>query len=170
MNESFHYLQEKYGVKLVHNDKYNEYNNLYTMYLVKEFLPNAFVLEGDVYLNRNILDETVTQSTYFSAKKSNFNNEWILKIGTDGYLDNIVVGSDHEELIMCGVSYWNQEDGEFLKAKLEQALVKLSTAPRLLNKGDFLLLPCSGDGSLYGRGNCMWLAMVADPELSTAPE
>ena len=23
---------------------------------------------------------------------------------------------------MCGVSYWNQEDGEFLKAKLEQAV------------------------------------------------
>ena len=122
LNESFHYLQEKYGVKLVHNDKYNEYNNLYTMYLVKEFLPNSFVLEGDVYLNRNILDETVTQSTYFSARKSNFNNEWMLKIGADGYLDNIVVGSDDEELIMCGVSYWNQEDGEFLKAKLEQAV------------------------------------------------
>ena len=28
LNESFHYLQEKYGVKLVHNDKYNEYNNI----------------------------------------------------------------------------------------------------------------------------------------------
>ena len=122
LNESFYYLQEKYGVKLVHNDKYNEYNNLYTMYLVKEFLPNAFVLEGDVYLNRNILDETVTESTYFSARKSNFNNEWMLKIGADGYLGNIVVGSDHEELIMCGVSYWSQEDGEFLKGKLEQAI------------------------------------------------
>ena len=122
LNESFDYLQEKYGVKLVHNDKYNEYNNLYTMYLVKEFLPNAFVLEGDVYLNRNILDETVTESTYFSARKSNFANEWMLKIGKDGYLDNIVVGSDDEELIMCGVSYWSQEDGEFLKAKLEQAV------------------------------------------------
>lgn len=122
LNESFDYLQENYGVKLVHNDKYNEYNNLYTMYLVKEFLPNAFVLEGDVYLNRNILDETVTESTYFSARKSNFTNEWMLKIGTDGYLGNIVVGSDHEELIMCGVSYWSQEDGEFLKAKLDQAV------------------------------------------------
>lgn len=122
LNESFDYLQENYGVKLVHNDKYNEYNNLYTMYLVKEFLPSAFVLEGDVYLNRNILDETVTESTYFSARKCNFTNEWMLKIGTDGYLGNIVVGSDHEELIMCGVSYWSQEDGEFLKGKLEQAI------------------------------------------------
>ena len=80
------------------------------------------MLEGDVYLNRNILDETVTESTYFSARKSNFNNERMLKIGVAGYLDNIVVGSDDEELIMCGVSYWNQEDGEFLKAKLEQAV------------------------------------------------
>lgn len=122
LNESFYYLQEKYGVKLVHNDKYNEYNNLYTMYLVKEYLPNAFVLEGDVYLNRNILDEKVTKSTYFSARKSNFTNEWMLKVGADSYLENIVVGSDDEELIMCGVSYWSQEDGEFLKGKLEQAV------------------------------------------------
>ena len=122
LNETFEFLKEKYGVTLIHNEYYNAYNNLYTMYLVKEFLPNSFVLEADVYLNRNILDTSVTESTYFSARKSNFNNEWMLKIGADGYLDNIVVGSDDEELIMCGVSYWNQEDGEFLKAKLEQAV------------------------------------------------
>ena len=50
LNESFDYLQEKYEVKLVHNDKYNEYNNLYTMYLVKEFLPNAFVSQKVMFI------------------------------------------------------------------------------------------------------------------------
>ena len=122
LHESFNYLKEKYDVTLIHNDKYNEYNNLYTMYLVKEFLPNAYVLEGDIYLHRNILDQMVNESTYFSARKSGFNDEWMLKIGKDGYLQKIVVGSEDNELIMCGVSYWSQLDGEFLKQQLEQAV------------------------------------------------
>ncbi|MDY4421953.1 NTP transferase domain-containing protein, partial [Clostridium perfringens] len=34
--EKFDYLKDKYGVKLVNNDKYDIYNNIYTMYLVRE--------------------------------------------------------------------------------------------------------------------------------------
>ncbi len=122
LNETFEFLKEKYGVTLIHNEYYNAYNNLYTMYLVKEFLPNSFVLEGDVYLNRNILDTSVTESTYFSARKSGFINEWMLKVDANHYLENIVVGSENQELIMCGVSYWNQVDGEFLCKMLDEAV------------------------------------------------
>ena len=122
LSESFNYLQENYGVNLVHNDKYNEYNNLYTMYLVREYLSDAFVLEGDIYLNHNILDAMVEKSTYFSARKSNFTNEWMLIRGEQEFLEDIVIGSNDGELIMCGVSYWSKEDGEFLKKKLEQAI------------------------------------------------
>lgn len=124
LSEAFNHLKEKYGVTLVYNDKYQEYNNLYTMYLVRDYLPDSYVLEGDVYLNRNILDQTVKHSTYFSARKSDFENEWILKVNDNYDLENIVVGSDDEQLIMCGVSYWNQQDGEFLKNQLELAIHK----------------------------------------------
>lgn len=34
--EKFAYLTDKYGVKLVHNDLYDVYNNIYTMYLVRD--------------------------------------------------------------------------------------------------------------------------------------
>ena len=122
LKESFNFLKEKYDVQLIHNEYYSEYNNLYTMYLVKEYLPNSFVLEGDVYLHRNILDEKVVESTYFSARKSGFANEWMLKVDQDSYLQNIVVGSEDNELIMCGVSYWSQADGEFLSHELETAV------------------------------------------------
>src|SRR5215813_596789 len=44
--EKFEYLKEKYGVKLVHNDKYDVYNNMYTMYLVREYLPDSYVIDG----------------------------------------------------------------------------------------------------------------------------
>ena len=51
MAEKFEYLKEKYGVKLIHNDKYDVYNNVYTMYLVREYLEDAYVSEADVYLS-----------------------------------------------------------------------------------------------------------------------
>lgn len=122
LSEKFEFLREQYGVNLIHNDKYDVYNNFYTMYLVKEYLPNAIVLEGDVYLCRNIIDETVTESTYFSARKSNFNNEWMLQVDEDNYLQKIIVGSDSNQLIMSGVSYWNQKDGELLVSFLESLI------------------------------------------------
>lgn len=38
LHEKFSYLSDKYGVKLIFNDKYDTYNNGYTMYLVREYL------------------------------------------------------------------------------------------------------------------------------------
>ena len=46
--EKFDYLKDKYGVKLVNNDKYDIYNNIYTMYLVREYLENTYVVDADV--------------------------------------------------------------------------------------------------------------------------
>ena len=36
LEEQFDYLKEKYGVRLVFNDKYADYNNFYSLYLVKK--------------------------------------------------------------------------------------------------------------------------------------
>ena len=43
LKEQFDYLKEKYGVRLVFNDKYADYNNFYSLYLVKEELANSYV-------------------------------------------------------------------------------------------------------------------------------
>ena len=55
LKEKFNFLKEKYGVTIIHNNKYDKYNNIYTMYLVKDYLKNSYVIEGDIYLNKNIL-------------------------------------------------------------------------------------------------------------------
>lgn len=122
LKEKFDYLAYKYGVKLVHNDKYDEYNNLYTMYLVGEYLQDAYVLEGDIYMHHNIIDTTVTDSTYFSPIKYDFQDEWMLHIDETNRVTNIVVGSIPGSHIMCGVSYWSKEDGEFIQGKLKEAV------------------------------------------------
>lgn len=120
--EKFEYLREKYNVKLIHNEFYETHNNIYTMYLVREFLENSYVIEGDVYINNNIIDPMILQSTYFSPIKSNFENEWILHTDENSKLVDISIGSVANSHIMCGVSYWNKDDAQFIKNQLELSI------------------------------------------------
>lgn len=122
LNEKFNYLIDKYGVNIIFNDKYSVYNNGYTMYLVKDYLQNSYVLEGDVYLTRNFLESELVKSTYFAGKKEGFTNEWILEHNHLNEITNIKIASG-SDYIMSGVSYWTGEDGNKIKEKLE-AMVK----------------------------------------------
>lgn len=120
LNEKFDYLKEKYGVKIVHNDKYDKYNNIYTMYLVREYLKDTYVIDADVYLRRNFLKKEMTSSAYFTGIKD-FENEWILKFDDNDKVYDIEVGDGHD-FIMSGVSYWSENDGEIIRGKLEAAI------------------------------------------------
>lgn len=120
LNEKFDYLKEKYGVKIVHNDKYDKYNNIYTMYLVREYLKDTYVIDADVYLRRNFLKKEMSGSAYFTGIKD-FENEWILKFDDNDKVYDIEVG-DGRDFIMSGVSYWSEKDGEIIRGKLESAI------------------------------------------------
>ena len=121
LNEKFEYLKEKYGVKLVHNDKYNVYNNIYTMYLVRDYLKDSYVIDADVYLHKNIFKEKVEDSTYFSGYKEGFKGEWILKFNENNKVYDIEVG-DGDGYILCGISYWSERDGALIKERLESVI------------------------------------------------
>ncbi|PFK38329.1 CTP--phosphocholine cytidylyltransferase [Bacillus cereus] len=120
--EKFDYLVDKYNVKLVHNDKYNVYNNIYTMYLVREYLQDAYVMDADVYLHRNIFIENPESSLYFSAKKDDFRNEWIIKHDENDKVYDIEIGDGDDDYILCGISYWSKEDGVHIVKKLEEVV------------------------------------------------
>lgn len=122
LHEKFDYLKEKYGVKLIHNDKYEVYNNLYTMYLVRDLLPESYILEGDVFLNRNVIEPNPKSSLYFCTLRDKFNGEWIVHTDNDGKVNEIEVNDGKNKYILSGISYWNREDGEYIVSKLEEAI------------------------------------------------
>ncbi|MBS5951647.1 MAG: NTP transferase domain-containing protein [Clostridium sp.] len=122
LKEKFNYLVDKYGVKLIHNDKYDVYNNLYTMYLVREYLEDAYVLESDIYMNKNVLDANISSTTYFGAKEYNFENEWIFKADKDNRIKEMYVGSSEEDIILRGISYWTKEDGKYIAEKIQETV------------------------------------------------
>ena len=121
LNEKFEYLKDKYGVKIVHNDKYNVYNNLYSMYLVREYLGDSYVAEADVYMTRNYFEENLETSTYFAGMKYNFQSEWKLICDENHRVKKIEVGPG-TDYIMSGISYWNNKDGKLIKKKIEEVV------------------------------------------------
>ena len=121
LNEKFEYLKEKYGVKLVFNDKYDIYNNIYSMYLVREYLADSYVIDADVYINRNFIVTDINKSTYFSAYKRNVKNEWKLCFDENKKVNDIEI-INGDGFIICGVSYWSKNDGILIKDRIEEAL------------------------------------------------
>ena len=118
--EKFGFLREKYGVTLVHNAEYQRYNNFYTMYLVKDYLADSYVIDADNYLVHNFLLDNPTQSLYFGVQKSQFVDEWVLEIDPVTQRVNEIVIRSGSGRILSGISYWSQTDGQKLKQLMEQ--------------------------------------------------
>ncbi|OCA97347.1 sugar phosphate nucleotidyltransferase [Clostridium beijerinckii] len=130
LHEKFDDIVKKYNLIKVVNDKYDSYNNIYTMYLVRQYLRDAFVIDADNYITRNFLPKSKPKtSLYYSACKENIIGEWILKYDEDGRIHSVEIGKegDKPDFIMSGASFWTAKDGEFISNKVEEAI----------NKGDF---------------------------------
>ncbi len=106
--EALDFLKEKYGVDIVFNNRYDTCNNINSLYIVRDRFHDTYVLEGDVYMDKNILESAVNQSTYF-AKKKEYKNEWGLEADEHNKLTKINIG-DGNGYLMSGISYWRADD------------------------------------------------------------
>lgn len=102
------FLKEKYGVDIVFNDRYDSCNNINSLYIVRDRFHDTYVMEGDVYMDKNVLLSEVSQSTYF-AKKKKYENEWGLEVDENNKLLKINIG-DGDGYLMSGISYWKADD------------------------------------------------------------
>lgn len=122
MSDKFKFLEKKYNVKLIYNNKYKEYNNIYSLYLAQDYLNNTYILEGDVYLTKNLFIENLKHSTYFAVKKEMYENEWVLKYDNKKRLQEIYIGYKKGAYVMSGISYWNIDDTKVIKDKLNKLI------------------------------------------------
>jgi len=127
LHEKFDDIVKKYDLIKVINDKYDVYNNIYTMYLVREYLQDSFVIDADNYITRNFLPKSKPKtSLYYSARKENIVGEWILKYDDDGKIFGVNIGKegDKPNYIMSGASFWTAKDGMLIAKKVEEAVSK----------------------------------------------
>lgn len=121
LGDKLSYLKKAYGVSLVYNDKYETYNNLYSLYLVRDQLRDTYIIEGDVYLTRNVFVEPVWRSCYFVGAKTDFRQEWIVRFDTEERVVDIEIG-DGSGYIMSGISFWTEEESRKLRQLLADAV------------------------------------------------
>lgn len=118
MKEKFYFLEEKYKeVKLIFNEKYEEYNNIYSLYLAKDYLEDSYILDGDIFLRKNIFQKELTCSYYLSKKIEEENEEWQL-IEKDGQIVDVQIGGKNN-YIMSGISFWMKEESQKIKKYLD---------------------------------------------------
>ncbi|MCI1903902.1 NTP transferase domain-containing protein [Enterococcus hirae] len=123
LHELFDYLPKKYpGVRLIYNDKYDVYNNLYTFSLGLDHFSDTFVIDGDTVLGRNIFQVPET-STYFITRRKDTTGEWCPEVGADGFVQKMRIPQTNEELYtLSGVTYWTAADAEKIKKYYPQYL------------------------------------------------
>lgn len=125
LHNKFNKLAEKYNLKKIVNDKYEKANNIYSMYLARNELRDAFVIDADNYFTRNFLPKKQPEtSLYFSALKENIENEWLFKFTATGRIYGIDIADSMTPpgYIMSGASYWTEKDGQYLARKIEIAV------------------------------------------------
>ena len=91
------------------------------MYLVREYLADSYVIDADVYINRNFIVTDINKSTYFSAYKRNVKNEWKLCFDENKKVNDIEI-INGDGFILCGVSYWSKNDGILIKNRIEEVI------------------------------------------------
>ncbi|GEQ23068.1 CTP--phosphocholine cytidylyltransferase [Clostridium butyricum] len=125
LHEKFDDIVKKYNLIKVVNDKYDVYNNIYTMYLVRDYLKDAFVIDADNYITRNFLPKVQPKSSvYYSACKENITGEWILKYTETGRIYDVEIAPKNSKAnyIMSGASYWTEKDGKIISEKVKKAV------------------------------------------------
>lgn len=120
LKEQFEALEDEYpGVKLISNPYFDTCNNISSLYVARNYIENAIILDGDqIIYNPAILAPEFKNSGYNSIWIEEETNEWLQTV------ENDVVVSCSRTGGRCGwqlfsVSRWTAEDGKKLKKHLE---------------------------------------------------
>ena len=116
LSEKFGYLSEKYNVTLINNPLYDKCNNISSMYFAKDYLGNAVVLDGDIWItDADVIKNNFDFSGYTSVWTSQETNEWLQQTDEDGFVTSCSRTGGKNGWILYSISYWTKEDATNLR-------------------------------------------------------
>ena len=130
MKESFAYLEEKFGVKIIENTEYLTRNNNSTIYAVKDYLKNTYICSSDNYFSRNPFESEVDGAYYSAVYADGETKEWCLTEDENGHIDSVTVGG-RDAWFMLGHAFWTEEFSNAFLAILERIYDDPSTTDLL---------------------------------------
>ena len=114
MKERFEYLIDKYKVRLIVNDKYLEKNNIYSLFLARQYISNSYIIPCDLWFKYNPFSNIELQSWYLVSDEKRYTNNIFLNKKHE------IVKLKHGPHRMVGLSYINHDDAKIIVSRLEE--------------------------------------------------
>lgn len=120
LKEKFLPLEREYpGLQLIENPYYAECNNISSLYVARDHLENAMILDGDLVVCEDaILNRYFERSGYNCIWTQEQTNEWLLTLD-----QGIVTGCSRSGGAggwqLFSISRWTEQDGRRLRKHLE---------------------------------------------------
>lgn len=110
------YKEDK-DIHIIENPYYLQGNNITSLYMVREFLPESFVVEADIYVkNPDVYHTSIEKSGYLATWMEEV-PEWQLILQNDRIVSCDQNGGE-QGYRLWGISMWNKEDGEKLSEEI----------------------------------------------------
>ena len=116
LKEQFVTLEKEYpGVKLIENPYYDTCNNIASLYVARDYIENAIILDGDqIIYNPEILAPEFERSGYNSVWTDGETDEWLQTV-KDGIVTACSRVGGKCGWQLYSISRWTAEDGRKLK-------------------------------------------------------
>lgn len=120
LKEQFVELEKEYpGLKLIENSYYDTCNNIASLYVARNYIENAIILDGDqIIYNPDILSSEFERSGYNSVWTEEETDEWIQTV-ENGIVTSCSRTGGNMGWQLYSISRWTSEDGKKLKHHLE---------------------------------------------------
>ena len=120
LKEQFEQLMQEYpDVKLIENPYYDTCNNIASLYVARDHIENAIILDGDqIVYNPDILSAEFERSGYNSVWTDNETDEWLQTV-KDGIVTSCSRTGGKCGWQLYSISRWTAEDVRKLKHFLE---------------------------------------------------
>lgn len=120
LKEQFVELEKEYpGLKLIENSYYDTCNNIASLYVARNYIENAIILDGDqIIYNPDILASEFERSGYNSVWTEEETDEWIQTV-ENGIVTSCSRTGGNMGWQLYSISRWTSEDGKKLKHHLE---------------------------------------------------
>ena len=116
MKEHYEFLIDKYNVKLVVNSHYKDWNNIYSLFLVKDDISDTYVLPCDVWFEKNPFSTVEDESWYLFGEEQVSGSNWQVK-NNEKVRFNSSKGNK-----MIGLAYLNEMQGKIISKLLEKSI------------------------------------------------
>ncbi len=120
LKEQFYCLEREYpGLKLIDNPYYDTCNNIASLYVARDHIEDAIILDGDqIIYNSEILSPDFERSGYNCIRTETHTDEWLLQV-EDGIVRSCSRTGGEHGWQLYSISRWTAEDGKKLKRHLE---------------------------------------------------